>query len=154
MCRNILLGLCWTKCSAECSITNEIFAHILSLLFSRISLWPFFRIFFRRLFWGRRTSVEVRWGGERWTSPFLLLPHCCLFLASSCCLFPYFMIAFTCILLLPFFLISPCCLNTPSYCCLFFRWTSCSFSWTASQSGGAKTRNYFHKVGKVKVVRH
>ena len=29
MCTNFLLGLCWTKCSAEYSITNEIFAQVL-----------------------------------------------------------------------------------------------------------------------------
>ena len=26
MCGNLIIGLCWTKCSADCSITNEIFA--------------------------------------------------------------------------------------------------------------------------------
>ena len=28
MCGNLIIGLCWTKCSADCSITNEIFAHL------------------------------------------------------------------------------------------------------------------------------
>ena len=28
MCGNLIIGLCWTKCSAECSITDEIFALI------------------------------------------------------------------------------------------------------------------------------
>ena len=32
MCTNFLLGLCWTKCSAECSITNEIFAQMYLVL--------------------------------------------------------------------------------------------------------------------------
>ena len=42
MCGNLIIGLCWTKCSADCSITNEIFAHIISLTLNVQSLSPSF----------------------------------------------------------------------------------------------------------------
>ena len=34
MCGNLIIGLCWTKCSADCSITTEIFAHKLFFHFN------------------------------------------------------------------------------------------------------------------------